>query len=122
MRSHGAPPEAQDALHFRHGVATWRFDEVVDAASRLITLAEQHTHWIDPDELRAGAVIAHVLRGDPAHAREVLRRLESVSTIGSEDLRARLLYAIVDRAEGQRSGPLAARSSETTHDAPPSGS
>jgi len=99
MRSHAAPREVWDALHFRHGVATWSFDEVIDTASRLIPLAEQHNHWIDPDELRAATVVARLLRGDPAGARDVLGRLESVSTLSPDDVRVRLLHAFVDRAQ-----------------------
>ena len=99
MRSHAAPREVWDALHFRHGVATWNFDEVIDTASRLIPLAEQRNHWIDPDELRAATVVARLLRGDSAGARDVLGRLESVSTMSPDDVRVQLLHAFVDRAQ-----------------------
>src|SRR5207249_10459654 len=93
MEAHHAPPEARDAIRFRHGLATWTFDEALEAADRLIPLAAERVNWVSPDELRAGAAVAHLLRHDPASARAVLDRLAKVSTMAPGDLRLRLLYA-----------------------------
>ena len=115
INSHGAPLEAWDALRFRHGLASWNFDEVIASAARLVPMAEQRNHWIDPDELRAGTAVAHLLRGNSAGAREVLGRLESVSTMSPDDVRVRLLYAFADRADAGRKGPrTAAHTAEET--------
>jgi hypothetical protein len=99
MRTHAAPGEAWDALRFRHGLATWNFAEALEPADRLVPLAVQQLHWVSPDELRAGAAVAHLLQSDPEGARRALDRLKTVSSMGPDDVRLRLLHAFVERAE-----------------------
>jgi spermidine synthase len=98
MDAHGAPPEAWDAVRFRHGVAVWNFDEALQAGDRLLPLAAKRIHWVPPDELRAGVVVGFLLRHEPAAARDMLDRLRAVGG-STDEVAVRLLYAATARPE-----------------------
>jgi hypothetical protein len=99
MTRHDAPPEAWAAIRFRHCLATWNFEECLEASDRLIPLARKQVHWMHPDELRLGATVARLLQRDPKGARDALDQLAGVSTMQPDDVRARLLRALIARSE-----------------------
>jgi hypothetical protein len=99
MKKHAAPSEAWDAIRFRHGLATWDFEQAAETAARLIPLAAEQKPWVDADELRAGATMSRLRRGDPAGAREALKRLRNAGKIRVGDVRMALLESYVDTVE-----------------------
>jgi hypothetical protein len=94
-----APTVAHDLLVFRHGIHAWDFAQAAAAADRLIPVLIQQRRWITADELRDGAVMAHLHTGNVAGARAALDVLAGGSTRRPGDLRSELLVAYVRAAE-----------------------
>jgi hypothetical protein len=65
------------------------------ASDVLIPLAANGDRWVDPDELREGAVMAKLALGDRAGAREAFFALLRVSERPATDLRTRLIYSYI---------------------------
>jgi hypothetical protein len=93
-RAH-APPHAHAAIDFLHGLAAWDYAQAARAADPLLADAEKGEFWLEPDELRDGAVIAKLEVGDRAGARVAFRGLISRSARSITDLRTRLLYSYI---------------------------
>jgi hypothetical protein len=90
-----APEPARAVVDFMHGTAVWDFDEMARASDVLIPLAANGDRWVDPDELREGAVMAKLALGDRAGAREAFFALLRVSERPATDLRTRLIYSYI---------------------------
>lgn len=100
-RTH-APAPARAAIDFLHGLATWDYGQAARAADPLLAEAGRGELWLDPDQLRDGAVIAKLAVGDRAGARAAFRGLISRSARSITDLRTRLLYSyIADTADAR---------------------
>jgi hypothetical protein len=68
----------------------------------LLTAAAQRQHWLSPDELRDGAVTAHLALRDPVRAARIFESLSSSSRRPDGDFRTALLSAYVQAAEEKR--------------------
>jgi hypothetical protein len=95
----GAPQGVRDVIAFRRGIAVWDFRMAADAADRLIPLALREHRWIAPDELRDGAVMAHLHLHQVAAARAALDALAPFSGRPPDHLVSLLLDAYVRFAE-----------------------
>jgi spermidine synthase len=96
---HHAPAVVRDLLAFRHGIRTWDFAQAAGAADRLMPVVMDQHRWITADELRDGAVMAHLHTGNVTGARKLLDALERFSIRRPGDLRSELLGAYVRNAE-----------------------
>jgi spermidine synthase len=94
---HAAPAPVRAAIRFRHGVGTWSWPEVREAAPKLFGPALAGAHFIPPDELRAGIVMALVDAGAVDDARVAFERLEPFSQLAPTDLRVLLLVAWISK-------------------------
>jgi hypothetical protein len=90
-----APAPARAAIDFLHGLATWDYAQAAHAADPLLAEAAKGEVWLDPDQLRDGAVIAKLAIGDRTGARAAFRDLISGSARSITDLRTRLLYSYI---------------------------
>ena len=99
LERHHAPAVVRDLLAFRHGIRTWDFAQAAGAADRLMPVVVAQHRWITADELRDGAVMAHLHAGNVASARTVLDSLRRFSVRQPGDLRSELLGAYVRTAE-----------------------
>jgi len=90
-----APMPARAAIDFLHGLATWDYAQAARAADPLLAEAAKGEVWLDPDQLRDGAVIAKLAIGDRTGARAAFRDLISGSARSVTDLRTRLLYSYI---------------------------
>jgi hypothetical protein len=101
-----APPQPRAAIDFLHGLAVWNHAEASRAADVLLTAAAHGDLWLDPDQLRDGAVMAKVMTGDRAAAAAAFSILIPKSSRSITDLRTRLLYSyIADTAQGRLAPP-----------------
>ncbi|HEX6106532.1 MAG TPA: hypothetical protein VFZ26_13180, partial [Gemmatimonadales bacterium] len=99
LERHRAPPPVRSVVDFYHGSASWDFPKVVYATDRLMPEFRRRRHWITPDELRDGAVVARLKVGDVAGARRVLRVLAPLSARAHDGLQSQLLEAHIRQAE-----------------------
>jgi predicted membrane-bound spermidine synthase len=90
-----APAAPRAAIDFLHGIDAWNFDEASRAADVLVPLEAQGDRWLDPDQLRDGAVMAKLALGDRSGARRVFLALVRQSARPITDLRTRLLYSYI---------------------------
>ena len=88
-----APPGAP--VDFLHGIHAWNFAEASRAADVLIPLEVDGDRWIDPDQLRDGAVMAKLALGARSGAGGVFLALVRRSARPITDLRTRLLYSYI---------------------------
>jgi hypothetical protein len=102
LERHQAPPVMRDLLDFRHGIRAWNFAQAAGAADRLMPVVMEQRRWITADELRDGAVMAHLHTGNVAAARDVFDTLRRFSTRRPDDLRSELLGAYLRAAEQAR--------------------
>ena len=102
LERHRAPPVMRDLLDFRHGIRAWNFAQAAGAADRLMPVVMEQRRWITADELRDGAVMAHLHTGNVAAARGVFDTLRRFSTRRPDDLRSELLGAYLRAAEQAR--------------------
>ena len=79
LERHQAPAVARDLLAFRHGIRAWDFAQAAAAADRLMPVVIEQRRWITADELRDGAVMAHLHTGNVAGARAALDALARFS-------------------------------------------
>jgi hypothetical protein len=98
-----APEEARASVAFLHGLATWNFAEASRAAGPLLVAARRGDHWLPPDLLRDGTVVARLRTGDVLGARAALDGLASSSARTRGDVRAQLLAAWVQDSEAPKS-------------------
>ncbi len=112
-KSRGAPPDAQAAIAFMHGVAAYNWLEATNQVDSLVRAFETGQRWLDPDLFRDGAVVALLKTGQNAKARTVFNRMAEYTSRKSDDLRVRMLgaavAATVAASHAQESKPLAAR-------------
>jgi hypothetical protein len=97
-----APEAVRAVVEFRRGTLGWDFARAVRAAEPLLTAAAQRQHWLSPDELRDGAVTAHLALRDPVRAARIFESLSSSSRRPDGDFRTALLSAYVQAAEEKR--------------------
>ena len=95
LARHRAPAEARASVAFAKGVASWDDRMAAAAADPLIRAAVQNDHWVDPDYLRDGAVMAMLRAGDRGAARDAFRALAIYSTRAPNDLKNKLLLSYV---------------------------
>jgi hypothetical protein len=100
------PAEVCDAMLFTEGLGRWDFATASAAADRLIQPAQQGQSWIPVDQLRDGAVVAKLLVGDVAGARNYFQALAKRTERSPHDLRSWLLAAYVLYAEQLPKGPV----------------
>jgi hypothetical protein len=95
---HRAPEGPRAAVAFRVGLALRDWRAVAQAAPALVREAGQDRHWVDPDPLREGAVLAHLALGQPDSAAALWQALEGQVRRPPTDLRVRLLRAYLGAA------------------------
>lgn len=100
------PAEVCDALLFTEGLGRWDFATASAAADRLLQPAQQGQSWVPVDQLRDGAVVAKLLVGDVAGARNYFQALAKRTERSPHDLRSGLLAAYVLYAEQLPKGPV----------------
>jgi spermidine synthase len=98
VKSRGAPPEAQAAIAFMHGVAAYNWLEATNQVDVLLRAFDSGQRWLDPDLFRDGAVVALLKTGQNAKARTVFNRMAEHVTRKSDDVRVRMLGAVVAAA------------------------
>ena len=94
-----APEAVRAAVEFRRGTLGWDFARAARAAEPLLASALQRRHWLPPDELRDGAVTAHLALGDPNGAARIFESLAPSSRRPDGDFRTALLAAYIQAAE-----------------------
>ncbi len=99
-RSRGAPTEAQSAIAFMHGVASYDWPEAAGEVDPLLKAFEDGRRWLDPDSFRDGAVVALLRTGNATKARTVFNRMAQYAARRADDLRVRMLGAVVAAAAG----------------------
>jgi predicted membrane-bound spermidine synthase len=88
---HQAPGSLRAVVEFREGLATRDWAAVVQGARVLRGEANVGDHWVDPDPLREGSVMAWLALGQSDSAAAVFAELDSLVTRPPGDLRVRLL-------------------------------
>lgn len=101
-RRHGAPAAVHAAIAFQHGLAAWDFAEAADAAQALIDEAQRGTFWLEPELLRDGATFARLATGDVEGARQAWESLGRFDRRTRDDLRVRLLEALLHPRENDQ--------------------
>jgi predicted membrane-bound spermidine synthase len=96
-----APAAVRDIVALRHAMATWDFPRAAGAADRIIPVVLGGARLIPGDELRDAAVFAKLHVGDARGARVALDSLRKFTVRSPDDLRARMLEAYVELAEGR---------------------
>lgn len=96
---HTPPALVCDTLLFVEGLARWDFAVVTEAADRLLQPTLQGQGWLPMNQLREGAVVAKLLRGDASGAQQYFLALAEKEKQHVPDLRTRLLAAYVDHPE-----------------------
>jgi spermidine synthase len=94
---YGAPIGICHAVRFAEGLARWDFAAAAQAADSLLQDALAGQSWVPVEILRDGAVVAKLVTGDTAGARRYFSALATQSTLQANDLRTRLLNALVTR-------------------------
>jgi hypothetical protein len=98
-RRHDAPAIVLDAIAFSHGLAVWDFAEAALASGPLLDAVQRGDHWVSPQFLRDGSVIARIATGDTAGAREASDTLARFDGRAPDDVRKRLVDALLQRVE-----------------------
>jgi spermidine synthase len=105
LRTVGAPAPAVAAVELLHGLAAWDWPQVKRSAALLAAEAKAGRPWVSSEELRNGAVVAHLLTGDVAGARRAFDQLSpAVPAEPGARFRGVLLDAHVRALEGPRNG------------------
>jgi hypothetical protein len=105
-----APDEARASIAFLHGLASWDFAEASRASKTLLGAVSRGDHWLPPDLLREGAVIALLRSGEPAAARDAYILLAPASSRSPNDVRPQLAAAWIQAALAPKQGqPMAIR-------------
>jgi len=94
-----APKEARDVVAFRHGLATWDFQEAAQAGDRLYSSVSNGEGFLPVDEYLDGIVIAKLSCGDAGAARRIFDSLLPASRRPRSDLRLLLLDAYIRAVE-----------------------
>jgi predicted membrane-bound spermidine synthase len=98
----GCPDDARAAFAFSEALARGDWPAARAAVAPLAVSAARRDHWVDPDLLRDGAVVAALRTGDARQARAWFDLLTPVARRPSEDLRTRLLEAWIRSAEAEK--------------------
>jgi hypothetical protein len=96
-----APEAVRAAVSFRELIARRDFRSATGPLEVLLTEARAGRHWVEPEQLREGAVITLLANGRAEDARKALTGLGSPSRPTENSLRTQLLEAYVARAEVQ---------------------
>jgi spermidine synthase len=97
VERHEVPEAVCQAVRFVEGLARWDFAIAAQAADSLLQDALDGRSWLPVGLLRDGAVVAKLVTGDTAGARRYFSALATQNTLPADDLRARLLNALVTR-------------------------
>lgn len=108
-RSHNAPAELVASLEFLRGMRAWDFQRVIELSPVLEAAHRRGDPWLSPDALREGTVVAYLMTGDAARARE---RFDTLTPLGDEQdpgyaMRSRILRGAVERLEAGEFNPPA---------------
>ena len=95
----GAPETARAAVDLKHALSLLDWERVAAAADLLVLRVAIGERWIDPETLADAAVIAYVRTGQPTAARTALVALRPRTGRTRDNLRDRLLDALVTEAE-----------------------
>lgn len=98
LERHAAPDRVRYALAFMEGLATWDFSAASDAADYLYDDTTTGRYLLPVDLLRDGAVVAKLMVGDIAGARQMFVDLAPQSRRGTHDIRSQLLSAYLAHA------------------------
>ena len=104
-----APAEARASVAFLHGLASWDFAEAARASRTLLDAASRGDHWLPPDLLREGSVVALLRTGDPAGAGAAYVMLGGTSSRSPNDVRPQLLEAWIRAAIDPKAPELIGR-------------
>jgi hypothetical protein len=102
LNRQSAPTEAKASIAFLRGLAGWDFVEAAMASRTLLGAAARGDHWLPPDLLREGSVIALIRTGDVATARNADALLAPSSSRSPNDVRPQLLAAWILAADHRR--------------------
>ncbi len=97
-----APAEARAAVALTRSFSLGDWNGAAAAADRLVYRVAAGEGWAMPAVLMDMAVLSYVRAGSPTSARSALRGLAPRAGRSPQDLRFRLLEAIVDQAERER--------------------
>ena len=110
LSRHPAPAEAKASIDFLHGLASWDFVEASNASRTLLAAASHGDHWVPPDLLREGSVVALMRTGDLRTARDAYVMLAPASGRSPNDVRPQLLGAwIQQKLAATTKAPVALR-------------
>ncbi len=96
---HDAPDAVRDVIAFRHGTATWDFDEVSRAADALLPGVMADDGWIFAEDVLYGGTVAKLRLGDVDGAVELWELLGRRVRRDGFDLRFALLKSYLDLFE-----------------------
>jgi spermidine synthase len=99
LRATRAPAQVDTAVRFMRALATWDFGAASRLGEPLVRAAARGEHWLPPDELRDGVVVARLRTGDVLGARIAFDRLVPVVQRSPADLRTRMLESQIEAAE-----------------------
>jgi spermidine synthase len=108
-RSQDAPAELIASLEFLRSMRAWDFQRVIELAPILEAAHRRGDPWLSPDALREGTVVAYLMTGDAARARE---RFDTLTPLGDDRdpgyaMRSRILRGAVERLEAGEVRPTA---------------
>jgi hypothetical protein len=93
-----APEPARAAVDLLHGLSLFEWERVAATADVLVPRVASGESWVDPATLLDAAVIAYLRTGRPEAARNALELLRGRSGRAADNLRQRLLEALVSQA------------------------
>jgi predicted membrane-bound spermidine synthase len=91
-----APAPVRAAVRFREHLARHEWAEAAEQAGPLVAEAMRHRYWVDPAALQEGATLALIGAGLPDSALVVFRLMSEPARRAPDDLRGRLLRALVE--------------------------
>jgi hypothetical protein len=98
LERHAAPDPVQHTLAFTEALAGWNFAAASVATDQLIDAAMTGQSLLSGDLLRDGAVVAKLMLGDVAGARQVFTALAPQAQRSPNDIRSQLLEAYLAKA------------------------
>lgn len=102
MAKYHASPRMTLPIHFVHAVSVWDWTAADTLGEQLIQLGRQPGGLpVGGDIVRDGLVVARLRLGDTAGARRAFEILITHGTRSRNDIRNRILYAWIQRAEAQ---------------------
>jgi hypothetical protein len=99
IAEHTPPASVCETIRFLEGVAVWDFATAAQAADSLLESAADGQAWLPVDHLRDGAVIAKLMVGDTAGARQYFQALLLQGEQPITSLGMKLLASYISHAE-----------------------